>query len=172
MHWPNQLKISVLVWFKILCGIWYKKLDVILVQCRFKIKVVLDISFNICLFDCIIYYRCIAANMMQLSCCLSVEKPLQWLTFKRLVDLLSSTLGINQHYTVIITELVGLLTLWIVTENHVCSWKQCICSRRSACHMCGGHVDICAHMSGITFTGYWQLKKSLTIPAYLVMIKV
>ena len=36
-HWQNQLKISVLVLFKILCGIRYKKIDVILVQCPFNI---------------------------------------------------------------------------------------------------------------------------------------
>ena len=35
-HWQNQLKISVLVSFKILYGIRYKKTDVILVQCPFK----------------------------------------------------------------------------------------------------------------------------------------
>ena len=31
-HWQNQLKISVLVWFKILYRIRFKKIDVILVQ--------------------------------------------------------------------------------------------------------------------------------------------
>ena len=35
-HWQNQLKISVLVWFKILYRIRYKKIDVALVQCPFK----------------------------------------------------------------------------------------------------------------------------------------
>ena len=35
-HRQNQLKISVLVWFKILYRIRYKKIDVILVQCLFK----------------------------------------------------------------------------------------------------------------------------------------
>ena len=36
MLWQNQLKILVLVSFKILYGIRYKKIDVILVQCLFK----------------------------------------------------------------------------------------------------------------------------------------
>ena len=34
--WQNQLKILVVVSFKILYGIRYKKIDVILVQCPFK----------------------------------------------------------------------------------------------------------------------------------------
>ena len=35
-HWQNQLKISVLAWFKLLYRIKYKDIDVILVQCPFK----------------------------------------------------------------------------------------------------------------------------------------
>ena len=35
--WQNQLKISVLVKFEVLCGIRYKKIDVILVQCPFNL---------------------------------------------------------------------------------------------------------------------------------------
>ena len=35
-HWQNQLKIWVLVWFKILYRIRFKKIYVILVQCPFK----------------------------------------------------------------------------------------------------------------------------------------
>ena len=35
-HWQNQLKFSVLVWFKILYRARYKKKDFILVQCPFK----------------------------------------------------------------------------------------------------------------------------------------
>ena len=37
-HWQNQLKILVLVWFKVLYGIRHKKIDVILVQCPFNKK--------------------------------------------------------------------------------------------------------------------------------------
>ena len=37
MHWQNQLKFLVLVEYKILYRIRYKKIDVILVQCPFKI---------------------------------------------------------------------------------------------------------------------------------------
>ena len=36
-HWQNQLKILVLVQVKILYRIRYKNLDVILVQCPFKL---------------------------------------------------------------------------------------------------------------------------------------
>ena len=36
MHWQNQLKISVLVWFKILYRISYIRIDVILVQYPFR----------------------------------------------------------------------------------------------------------------------------------------
>ena len=39
-HWQNQLKISVLAWFKILYDMRYKKIDVILVQCPFKYNLV------------------------------------------------------------------------------------------------------------------------------------
>ena len=38
-HWQNQLKISALVYFKILYRIRYKKIDVILVQCPFNVSI-------------------------------------------------------------------------------------------------------------------------------------
>ena len=49
-HRQNQLKISVLVYFKILCRIRYKKIDVILVQCPLKVRI-LEESFSWCLSD-------------------------------------------------------------------------------------------------------------------------
>ena len=48
MHWHNKLKISVLVWFKILCRIRYSKIDVILVQCPFNILFHVIVSDSPC----------------------------------------------------------------------------------------------------------------------------
>ena len=50
-------------------------------------------------------------------------------------------------YTMIITKLAGLFTLWIDVKERARSWTQYKCSRRSACHTHGASVGIYACMS-------------------------
>ena len=45
----------------------------------------------------------------------------------------------------IITKLVGLLTLWFDIEKRARSWTQYKYRKRSACHMRGASVGIYAH---------------------------
>ena len=69
-------------------------------------------------------------------------------------------------YSMIITKLVGLFTSLIDIEKCVHSWAQYKCHRRSAVSYAWWRVGICV---GIPCS--W-IKKSLTIPADLVMIEV
>ena len=70
-----------------------------------------------------------------------------------------SYIPIFPNYTMIVTKLAGLFTLWVDIEKRACSWMQYKCSRRSARH--GMRVDICA--SGLPLL---VDKENVTIPTF------